>query len=112
MIDADYELLVSNNVYVIVEYQLDGSSFGMWKQYWNNPKGWAFFRKFDMVQTKSFKRKIMDNIHYVSHSIRSKNKSFLSESPMKLLTFFCLLPGVALYFVNKNKVLKNSLYGK
>ncbi|MBR6110605.1 MAG: glycosyltransferase family 2 protein [Paludibacteraceae bacterium] len=112
MIDADYELLVSNNVYVIVEYQLDGSSFGMWKQYWNNPKGWAFFRKFDMVQTKSFKRKIMDNIHYVSHSIRSKNKSFLSESPMKLLTFFCILPGVALYFVNKNKVLKNSLYGK
>ncbi len=112
MIDADYELLVSNNVYVIVEYQLDGSSFGMWKQYWNNPKGWAFFRKFDMSQTKSFKRKVMNNIHYVSHSIRSKNWSFLSESPMKILTFFCIVPGIALYFVNKNKVMKNSLYGK
>lgn len=112
MIDADYELLVSNNVYVIVEYQLDGSSFGMWKQYWNNPKGWAFFRKFDMTQTKSFKRKVMSNIHYVSHSIRSKNKSFLSESPMKLLTFFCIVPGIALYLVNKNKVENNSLYGK
>lgn len=93
----------SKEVYAIVEYQLDGSSYGMWIQYWNNPKGWAFLRKFDMVQTKSVKRKIMDNIHYVSHSIRSNNKSFLTESPMKLLTFFCIVPGIALYFVNKIK---------
>ncbi len=112
MIDKDYELLVTNNVYVIVEYQLDGSSFGMWKQYWNNPKGWAFYRKFEMTQTTSWKRKIQNNIHYVSHSIRSKNWSFLKESPMKLMTFFCILPGVALYFVNKDKIKKNTLYGK
>ncbi len=112
MIDNDYELLVSNHVYVIVEYQLDGSSFGMWKQYWNNPKGWAFYRKFEMTQTSSFKRKIQNNIHYVSHSIRSKNWNFLKESPMKIMTFFCLLPGSVLYFVNKDKIKKNSLYGK
>lgn len=42
MIDTDYELLVSNNIYVIVEYQDDGSSRGMWNQYWQNPKGFAF----------------------------------------------------------------------
>lgn len=112
MIDKDYELLVTNNVYVIVEYQLDGSSFGMWKQYWNNPKGWAFYRKFEMTQTTSWKRKIQNNIHYVSHSIRSKNWNFLKESPMKLMTFFCFFPGVALYFVNKDKIKKNTLYGK
>ncbi len=111
-IDNDYELLVSNDVYVIVEYQLDGSSFGMWKQYWNNPKGWAFYRKFEMTQTSSLKRKIQNNIHYVSHSIRSKNWNFLKESPMKIMTFLCIVPGVVLYLLNKDKVNKNSLYGK
>ena len=112
MIDADYELLVSNDVYVIVEYQDDGSSRGMWNQYWKNPKGFAFLRKFDMVQTKSWKRRIQDNIHYVSHSIRSKNNRFLMESPMKWLTFLCIVPGIILYYINKDKVKKNLLYGK
>lgn len=112
MIDVDYELLVSNSIYVIVEYQDDGSSRGMWNQYWKNPKGFAFLRKFDMIQTKLWKRKIQDNIHYVSHSIRLKNCNFLRESPMRWLTFLCVVPGIALYLVNKNKVRKNSLYGK
>ena len=104
MIDVDYQLLVSNHVYVIVEYQDDGSSRSMWKQYWKNPKGFAFLRKFDMMQTKSWKRKIQNNIHYVSHSIRSKNRYFLVESPMKWLTLVCIIPGIILYCVNKNKV--------
>ena len=104
MIYVDYQLLVSNHVYVIVEYQDDGSSRSMWKQYWKNPKGFAFLRKFDMMQTKSWKRKIQNNIHYVSHSIRSKNRYFLVESPMKWLTLVCIIPGIILYCVNKNKV--------
>ena len=104
MIDVDYQLLVSNHVYVIVEYQDDGSSRSMWKQYWKNPKGFAFLRKFDMMQTKSWKRKIQNNIHYVSHSIRSKNRYFLVESPMKWMTLVCIIPGIILYCVNKNKV--------
>lgn len=112
MIDTDYQLLVSNHVYVIVEYQDDGSSRGMWKQYWKNPKGFAFLRKFDMVQTKSWKRKIQNNIHYVSHCIRSRNGHFLVESPMKWLTLVCIIPGIILYCVNKNKVKQDSLYKK
>lgn len=112
MIDVDYEMLVSNEVYAIVDYQLDGSSYGMWKQYWDNPKGWIFFRKFELSQTKSLKRKIMNNVHYVSHSIRLRNKSFLAESPTKILTFLCIVPGIILYLVNKKKVMKNSLFVK
>lgn len=112
MIDTDYELLVSNNIYAIVEYQDDGSSRGMWNQYWQNPKGFAFLRKFDMMQTMSWKRKIQDNIHYVSHSIRSKNSRFLFESPIEWLTFLCIIPGIMLYYVNKYKVKRNLLYGK
>ena len=36
MIDQDYKLYVLNEPLVIVEYQLDGSSFNMYRLYWNN----------------------------------------------------------------------------
>lgn len=100
LVDEKFPLLVSNAILVNVEYQDEGSSRSMWKQYWNNPKGFAFLRKFDMLQTHSWKRKIMDNVHYVSHSIRSRNIQFISDSPMKWLTLFAILPGIILYLVN------------
>ena len=110
LIDEQLPLLASNDVYVIVDYQNDGSSRGMWRQYWNNPKGFAFYRKFDMMQTHSWKRKIEDNIHYVSHSMRSRNVSFLQDSPMKWLTFITILPGMLLYVVNYFQIRRGKLY--
>ena len=110
LIDVQYPLLTSNDVYVIVDYQDDGSSRGMWRQYWNNPKGFAFLRKFDMQQTHSWKRKVMDNIHYVSHSIRCRNGHFLQESPMKAMTLVSLFPGILLFVINYYKVKSGKLY--
>ena len=108
-IDKDYKLLMTNDILAIIDYQDEGSSRGMWKQYWNNPRGMAHMRKTDMVEALTFKRKVVSNIHYVSHSIRSKNWKFIQESPMPWLTFLCLLPGVILYLVNRQKVKKGVL---
>ena len=110
LVDEQYPLLTSNDVYVIVDYQDDGSSRGMWRQYWNNPKGFAFLRKFDMQQTRSWKRKLMDNIHYVSHSIRSRNLWLIQESPMKTMTIVSFFPGVLLFVINYYKVKLGKLY--
>ncbi len=110
LVDEQMPLLVTNDVLVVVDYQDDGSSRGMWRQYWNNPKGFAFLRKIDMLQTHSWKRKLMDNIHYVSHSIRGRNVKFLIESPMKWLTCVAIAPGVVLYFINSYKVKLGKLY--
>ena len=44
LIDQDYSLLTLNKPLVVVEYQQDGSSMNMYRQYWNNPKGFAFYR--------------------------------------------------------------------
>ena len=109
LIDDLLPLLVVNEIFVIVEYQDDGSSRGMWRQYWNNPQGFAFLRKFDMQQTRSLKRKIIDNIHYVSHSIRCRNRRFLWESPIKWLTALSILPGFVLYLINRHKVMNGTL---
>lgn len=110
LLDEEYELLVLNKVLVIVDYQLDGSSFSMWKQYWRNPKGFAFYRKHDMVLTHSTKRRWMNNIHYVSHSIRGKNWQFVKESPLKFYTIISIPMGIALFLVNFYKVKFNKRF--
>jgi len=109
LIDQDYELITLNEPLVIVEYQQDGSSFNMYKQYWNNPRGSAFYRIAEMKTTRRFKRKLMVCTHYVSSSIICHNWRFIQESPLKLLTILCIPSGIALYFFIRNKVRKGSL---
>ena len=107
LIDQDYKLLTLNKPLVTVEYQIDGSSNMMWRQYWNNPKGFAFYRKTEMVLASTLKRRFISSIHYVSSSIISKNRDFLKESPKKFLTMIATIPGVMLYLVIRNKVKQN-----
>jgi glycosyltransferase involved in cell wall biosynthesis len=100
LVDEDYKLLTLNKPLVIVDYQEDGSSRSMWKQYWKNPKGFAFYKKQDIVQTKSLKNKLKNNIQYVAHSIRSKNSRFIMESPTKCMTLCSIIPGFFLFLLN------------
>lgn len=104
--DQDYELLVMDEVLCNVEYQADGSSANMFRQYLNNPKGFAFLRKVYMKYDKTLKRKFMNCIHYVSSSIISKNKQFLKETPEKGLTILAIPFGMVLTFYIKQQVKK------
>lgn len=109
LVDKDYELLTLNEPLVTVEYQQDGSSFGMWKQYWNNPKGFAFFRKTEMLATHRLKRKFIVCAHYVSSCIISKQWDYVKKSPLKFLTIIATPIGIALYYRIRYKVRKNAL---
>lgn len=103
LIDQDYKLSVLDEVLCNVEYQLDGSSNTMWKQYLKNPKGFAFWRKVCMKYPTSKKRLVIDCIHYCSSSILSRNSHYIAESPMKLLTILCTPLGWLLSCVIKRK---------
>lgn len=107
LIDQDYQLLTLNEVLCIVDYQPGGSSMNMYKQYWRNPKGFAFIRKVDMKLVPSYKRRFISAIHYVSSSLISKNRRFLKESPLPLLTFFAIPFGLILYLTIVYKVKTN-----
>lgn len=102
--DQEYELLVTNDVLCNVEYQTDGSSANMLRQYWNNPKGFAFLRTFYMKYNKSYRRNFIDCIHYVSSSIISKNKNFIKESPLKIMTMMAVPFGILLTMYIKYKI--------
>lgn len=45
LIAQEYKLAVMDRVLCNVEYQQDGSSLNMYKQYIRNPNGFAFWRK-------------------------------------------------------------------
>lgn len=94
--DDDYSLLVMDEVLCNVEYVADGSTKNMYRQYRNNPRGWAFMRKFNMQRTKSLKRLFVLNVHYVSSSIFAHDGSFIKSSPKPFWTLAALLPGAAL----------------
>lgn len=109
LIDQDYKLAVLNEVLCDVEYQSDGSSMNMLRQYLNNPKGFAFWRTISMKYPTSTKRLIVDCIHYCSSSQIAKNKYYIRESTRKVLTAICAPFGFLLtcyikYNVNKNKM--------
>lgn len=89
LIDQDYKMAVLPEILCNVEYQADGSSGTMWKQYMKNPKGFAFWRKICMQYPESKKRKVIDCIHYCSSSFLARNRHYIKESPCKMLTIIC-----------------------
>lgn len=104
LVDVDYLLLTYNQILCVVEYQMDGSSMNMYKQYWKNPKGFAFYRKTRMQLVSSYKRKFIECVHYVSSSIIARNKDFLKESPCIWTTLLALPCGILLYNIIRFKV--------
>lgn len=109
-IDQDYRLLVLNEPLVIVDYQIDGSSFGMYRQYWNNPNGWMFYRNEMMkMKSSSLSYKFKQAVHYVSSCIRAKKYKAIFTSSTPFITL-CAVPfGCTLYFYIKHKVMTSAI---
>lgn len=103
LIDQDYKLAVLNDVLCLVDYQIDGHSAGMWKEYIRSPRGFAFWRKVCMQYPESKKRLIVDCIHYVAESKLAGQRHYVKESPKKLLTVLCIPAGWLLYKKIKRK---------
>lgn len=96
LIDQDYKLAVLDEVLCNVEYQADGSSGTMYKQYMRNPRGFAFWRKVCMEYPESNRRIFIDCVHYVSSSLIGRNRNFVKESPKKIQTILAIPFGILL----------------
>lgn len=105
LIAQDYRLAVLNEVLCDVEYQADGHSTIMFKEYVTNPKGFTYLRKVCMQYPMSTKDLIKNTLHYISTSIIMKNCHYISESPRKALTVLLTPPGwlLSLYVRKKAK---------
>lgn len=102
-IDQDYMLVVLDEVVCNVDYQPDGHSRGMWKEYVRSPRGFAAWRKLCMQYPESKKRLVIDCIHYVAESMLVRDKQFIHQSPKELLTIMCLPVGWLLSIFVRHK---------
>lgn len=96
LIDQMHPLLIMNEVLCHVEYMPDGSTMNMMRQYKNNPRGFAFFRKAAMQYAPTYRERLREAIHYVSSSLIAGNRSFLRESPRFWTTMLALPLGMLL----------------
>lgn len=103
LIDQTHRLAVLNEVVCCVDYQSDGSSNTMFKQYLKNPKGFAFWRKVCMTYPESSKRLWIDCMHYVANCLIAHQPKFIYESPCKLRTILMLPFGAMLMLYIKRK---------
>ena len=97
-IDQDYFLIPLNEVLVIVNYQEDGSTKNMLRQYIKNPKGFAHSRIKRMQISKDFKDNIKNAIHLISCILLSKDVTIFKKSNHKLLLITMFPLGMLLYF--------------
>ncbi len=102
--DQTYQLIAINEVLCDVEYQPDGSSMNMLRQYKRNPNGWCFWRKQVMIYHGGFVRNCKECVHYVSSSIFAGKKRFIRESPKPFLTLLAVPAGCLLNLYIRAKV--------
>lgn len=110
LIDQDYPLLILNEPLSAKEYLPNGISRNIYQTYWNNPRGYIFFRITEMKTTPTFLRRYMVCIHYISSCIRAKDSQWLTRSPYKFLTIMAIPFGFMLYALIRYKVKHHKHY--
>ncbi len=88
IIDKDYLLKPVNEIFAIVEYQQDGSTKNILKQYRKNPRGFAFSRISRIQNSLNLKDKIKNSIHLISNALFAKDFTILTKSGA---FFWCIL---------------------
>jgi glycosyltransferase involved in cell wall biosynthesis len=96
MIDLDYDLIPINEVLCIVEYQTDGSTRNMLKQYRRNPKGFAFSRISRIEYGSTLKERFKNAIHLVSSALFLKDLSWLRKTNKRMLVLVAIPFGIIL----------------
>ena len=98
----NYPVLLMNEVLCNVEYQLgaDSMSQGIWRQYVNSARSFAKLRLLEMgLKRNNFRNKMRVCVHYISSCLLSRDKKWLSNSPLKIMTFLLFPMGFLLYLM-------------
>ena len=105
-ISKEYNFLVLNKPLCVVEYQPDGMTNSIFKQYYNSPKSFAQIRRLHMSFEKAPVSFVFRQcIHYVSSCKLAKSKHIIATSPKPFLTMLAYPFGILLmrYIIYKGK---------
>lgn len=107
LVPLDYKSLLAdqiafvkpvNEVWCLVEYQPDGSTRNMLKQYRRHPRGFAFSRISRINYGYTLKERFKNAVHLVSSSFFSKDFASLFKTNHTLLVLAAVPAGVLLHF--------------
>lgn len=103
-ISKKYDFLVLNEPLRVVEYEENGMTANIFRQYLNSPRSFAETRRLYMsFENTPFTFKVKTAVHYVSSCIIGKNMKELFNIRHKLLVFFALPFGFVLSIYIKQK---------
>lgn len=106
-ISKKYDFLVLNEPLCVIEYQQDGMTNNIFKQYCNSPNSFAETRRLYLsFESISVKFRIKTIIHYVSSCILSKQSPFLKNDCLNnfcIVTFFPIGWVLSIYLRIKGK---------
>ena len=96
--NKDYYLLPINKPLCVVEYRDDGSTKNIIIQYFKNPRGFLYYRKYQIVNGINLYVKFKNACHYVANKIILKerfsfflfNGILIPAIPFGVILFFYL----------------------
>lgn len=86
LVARDYEMLLMNEVVCLVDYQTDGSTNTIFKQYLQSPCGFAASNAVSMQCSENFVDRMKSVVHYIAECRIAKDKKWLKKSPRKFIT--------------------------
>ena len=103
-LSAKYKFMSVNKPFCIVDYQEDGMSANIFKQYLDSPRSFAELRRVIMsLPDVPFKYLCKTTVHYVSSNIHAGTKGYIRKSPRKLMTILVWPMGWSLSkYIRKN----------
>lgn len=90
-------LVTMNEPLIVVEYQADGSSANVLRQYFQSPRGFRALREVNILYAMNAGYRIKNTIHYGFSSIVAKDWSAFIRSPTPLWSLLTFPASVALY---------------
>ena len=81
-----YKMALMDKVVCLEEYQADGSSNTIYRQYLQSPRGFAISKTLRMTRSKAYKNRVKNIAFYVAECRIAKDKNWLKNSPLKLET--------------------------
>lgn len=99
-----YKFKPVNQCFCLVEYQPDGMTANIWKQYWNSPNSFAELRR-EILKVSGLTAwyRYKTAAHYVSSSMIARKTDWLRESPAKMLTLLAAPFGVVLTWMIQHR---------
>lgn len=104
-LSSKYKFKPINECLCIVDYQPDGMSANIWRQYNNSPYSFSEWRRVILAcPGLTFKYRFKTAAHYTASSLMAKRKHYLRDCSAKGLTLLAWPVGVALMFYIKHKI--------